>query len=94
MDDQKSSSQKAIALQYNPDQDHAPRVTAVGKNKLAEEIISLARTEGIPIHQDPFLTEALAQVSISDYIPPELYSLVAEILAYVFRIQQQRFSQK
>ena len=94
MDDQQTGSEKAIALQYDPDQDLAPRVTAAGKNKLAKKIISLAKKQGIPIHQDPFLADALAQVSISEYIPPELYSLVAEILAYIFRIQQERLSQK
>jgi flagellar biosynthesis protein len=90
MNKKKSQPPTAIALQYDPDQDHAPRVTAAGQGELAARILASARQNKIPIHPDPFLAHALAEVSISSYIPPECYALVAEILAYVYRIQTQR----
>ena len=94
MKEKATQKRRAIALEYNPDQDLAPRVTAVGENILAEQIISLARSQQIPIHEDPFLADALAQVEVSETIPPELYALVAEILAYVYRINQKIAGQK
>lgn len=90
MTEKHSDVRKAVALQYDPEQDHAPRVTAVGEHKMAEQIIALARINGIPIHQDPYLAGALADVSVSQQIPPELYSLVAEILAYLYRVHQSK----
>jgi flagellar biosynthesis protein len=90
MDKKKSQPPQAIALQYDPERDHAPRVTAAGQGELAERILAAARQSRIPIHQDPFLANALAEVSISSCIPPACYALVAEILAYVYRIQAQR----
>jgi len=94
MEKQDSQPPKAVALQYDPDQDHAPRVTASGQGKLAERILSLAKQNRIPIRQDPFLADALSEVSISQHIPPELYALVAEILAYLYRVQAQRGSRR
>ena len=81
-------TRKAIAMQYNPEKDIAPRVTAIGKGHLADQIIALAKSRNIPIQNDPHLAEALAKVDYGQYIPPELYTVVAEILAYVFRIQR------
>lgn len=81
---------KAIALEYHPGEDAAPRVTAIGRDHLADRIVNLAQSQNIPIHRDPFLADALGKVRISETIPPDLYVLVAEILAFVYRIHQQR----
>ncbi len=78
---------KAVALGYAPGQDAAPRVLAAGQGVIAEQIIALARANGIPIRDDPVLVSALAGVDIGEEIPPELYRVVAEVLAYVYRIQ-------
>ncbi len=78
---------KATALRYNPTQDDAPRVIASGKGVIAEQIIALAKENGIPIHEDPLLVEALSHVEVDDTIPPELYRVVAEVLAYIYRIR-------
>jgi len=88
MTNDQSSSRTAIAMQYNPESDYAPRVTAVGKGRLADEIINLAISRNIPIHHDPHLADMLSSVDYGDYIPPSLYTVVAEVLAYVYRIQQ------
>jgi flagellar biosynthesis protein len=81
-------SQQAVALGYDPDKDGAPRVLAAGRGLLAEQIISIAGQQGIPIREDTLLAAALAQVELDAEIPPELYALVAEVLAYVYRLRE------
>jgi len=86
--------QRASALGYNPETDEAPKVLASGKGLMAEKIIALAKEKGIPIREDPLLAAALAEVDIGATIPPELYAVVAEVIAYVYRIQNQKRNQK
>ncbi|MDO9122622.1 MAG: EscU/YscU/HrcU family type III secretion system export apparatus switch protein [Anaerolineaceae bacterium] len=78
---------KAVALGYDQNKDEAPRVLASGKNKIAEQIIAVAKQNGIPIRDDPVLTAALMEIDINQTIPPELYRVVAEVLSYIYRIQ-------
>jgi FlhB-like protein len=77
---------RATALRYDPDQDSAPRVVASGQRKVAEQILSEARKHNIPVRVDPALTAALASVNLGAEIPAELYLVVAEVLAYVYRV--------
>lgn len=79
----------ATALQYDPELGGAPRVIASGQRKIAEQILAEARKHQIPIHTDPALTAALASVNLGEEIPPELYLVVAEILAYIYRVSGQ-----
>lgn len=79
---------RAVALKYNPNQDRAPRVTAKGARTIAEHIIELARKEGIPLHEDPDLVAALMELDFQEEIPPQLYKAVAEILAFVYRLNR------
>jgi flagellar biosynthesis protein len=76
--------QKAVALKYVPKQDRAPKVTAKGSGVLADKIIQLAREHGIPIKEDPALMEVLSQLDFHQEIPPSVYTVVAEILAFVY----------
>lgn len=76
----------AAALTYDPLKPEPPQVVAVGRGRMAEEIVRVARENGIPLHEDPGLVEALACLDVSDYIPRELYAVVAEILHYVYRV--------
>ena len=85
----KSERNQAAALAYIPEQDEAPRVVATGEGVNADKIIELAKANNIPVHEDPLLAAALAAVDVGNEIPPELYRVVAEILAYVFRIRGQ-----
>jgi len=78
---------KAVALGYDHGTDTAPRVLAGGAGKTAERIIKMAEEHGIIIQEDPLLVEALSHVELGAVIPPELYRVVAEIFAYVYRIQ-------
>jgi flagellar biosynthesis protein len=84
---------KAVALKYKPGNDHAPRVTAKGTGRLAERIIEMARKHGIPVKDDPDLVEVLSRLDLHDQIPPELYVVVAELLAFVYRLNQKKGSE-
>lgn len=85
--------QKAAALEYQPERDSAPRVVASGQGVVAEKIIALAKENGVPVYEDPTLAAALATVNINDEIPPELYLVVAEVLAYIYRISRRAAKQ-
>lgn len=85
--------QKAAALEYQPEKDSAPRVVASGQGVVAEKIIALAKENGVPVYEDPTLAAALATVNINDEIPPELYLVVAEVLAYIYRISRRAVKQ-
>ena len=64
---------KAVALEYRPDRDQAPRVTASGAGALAERIIDLARQNGIPLREDPALVEVLSRLDLHEEIPLTVY---------------------
>lgn len=72
----------AVALNYDPNEP-APKVIATGRGYLADKIIMKAREEQIPIHQDEKLAGNLSMLDIGEYIPKELYEVVAEVLAFV-----------
>jgi flagellar biosynthesis protein len=76
---------RAAALRYTRGQDPAPVVTASGRGLVAERILEIAREHGIPIHRDPALVEVLSRLDLEQAIPPELYLVVAEILAFIHR---------
>jgi flagellar biosynthesis protein len=78
----------AAALRYEPASEGAPVVVARGRGKLAEKIVALARANGVPVVDDPVLTACLAGVDIGEEIPPELYRVVAEVLAYIYRVSR------
>lgn len=76
----------AAALAYDPLKPEPPEVLAVGRGVTAEEIVHLAKEHGIPLYEDAGLVEALARLDVSDRVPRELYAVVAEVLAYVYRV--------
>jgi flagellar biosynthesis protein len=77
---------KAVALKYERGKDAAPKVTAKGRGAVAEKILVLARENRIPIEQDSTLMEALYRLDINEGIPEELYQVVAEMLAFIYRM--------
>lgn len=79
---------KAVALHYAPESLRAPVVKAKGSGLVAEEIIEIAQEHGIPIQEDPALVSLLAQVDIDKEIPDELFAVVAEIMALVYRMEK------
>ena len=76
----------AAALRYDPLAPEPPEIVAIGRGVTAEEIVRVAKEHGITVYEDAGLIEALARLDISDHIPRELYAIVAEILAYVYRV--------
>ncbi len=72
----------AVALAYNPEET-APKIIAAGKGYLADKILQKAGENHIPIHKDEQLASTLSKLDIGDYIPPELYEIVSEILIFV-----------
>lgn len=79
---------KAVALKYNPEQRTAPVVVAKGQGVIAEEILRRAQENGVPVQEDSSLVEVLSKLDLDQEIPPELYTLVAEILSFVYRSDQ------
>ena len=77
---------KAAALRYERTQDAAPRVVAKGRGYMAETIMAVARQHNVPIHEDPNLVAVLEALDLNLEIPSELYRAVAEILAFVYRL--------
>lgn len=79
----------AAALQYDPLKPEPPQVVAVGRGVTADEIVRVAKEHNVPLYEDAGLVEALARLDISDCVPRELYAVVAEVLAYVYRVDAQ-----
>lgn len=78
----------AVAIQYDQKTMKAPRVLAKGAHLVAERIVALARSKGIPVIQNIPVARALYRtVEIDSEVPPELYMAIAEILAYVYRMR-------
>ena len=78
--------QSAVALAYH-DGDGAPRVVAKGQGTLAESIIARAHEAGVYVHESPELVSVLMQVDLDARIPAELYLAVAELLAWLYRLE-------
>lgn len=83
------AEKKAVALRYNQQEDKAPRVIAKGRGHVAENIMAAAQKNTIPVYQNKTLVNMLMALEIDREIPPELYRMVAEVMAYVFRIDEQ-----
>lgn len=77
---------KAVAVK---DRDHslaAPRVVASGQGTLAEQILQIAWANNIKVREDADLVEILSAIDVDSDIPIEAFAAVAEILAYVYRV--------
>jgi flagellar biosynthesis protein len=81
----------AVALKYAPG-DRAPKVVAKGRGLIAAEIIARAREHGVYVHESPELVTLLQQVDLDDHIPPALYIAVAELLAWLYQVEQRNIT--
>jgi len=79
---------RAVAISYDPAQRDVPVVTAVGEGRVAAEIIRRSREAGVTVTEDPALATVLSQIDVGTMIPEELYTVVAEVLAYVYRLEE------
>jgi flagellar biosynthesis protein len=87
MNNQKSI-QQAVALTYERG-DFAPKVVAKGRGIIAEQIIAKAQEHHLFIHESKELVSLLMQVDFDEHIPAALYQAVAEILAWLYRLENQ-----
>lgn len=91
-----SAGPVAVALRYDLDPDHVPKIVASGRGELAESILAAAFAAGIKVRRDSDLIELLSAMDLGEDIPAEAFVAVAEVLRYVFeangklRILQER----
>ncbi len=83
-----NDKKKAAALEYNIEKDNAPKIIASGKGEIAKKILEKAKEENIKIEKDQDLAEILVQMEIGEEIPPELYEVIAEILAFIYELEE------
>ena len=89
--DKAVEKKKAVAMKYRPKIDNAPKVIAKGQGKVAEKIVEIAKAHNLHIHNDPDLIEVLSQLDINEEIPPDLYIVFAELLAFVYSLNRSEF---
>jgi len=79
---------QAVALRYQPGKDTAPVVAAKGQGYVAEHILEAAKIHGVPVYQNKTASSMLMAVQLDREIPPDMYKVVAEVLSYVYRLDQ------
>ena len=81
----------AVALRYKPETDSAPVVLAMGLDELALRIVKVAEENKVAVIENVSLARALYQSGeLNREIPPELYGAVAEVLVYIFRLNDKK----
>lgn len=88
------AEKKAVALKYDRESNIAPKVVAKGRGNVAENILEAARKGQVPVYQNKSLVNMLMALELDKEIPAELYTTVAEILAYVYRIDKRHKDEK
>nr|WP_106784168.1 EscU/YscU/HrcU family type III secretion system export apparatus switch protein [Lysinibacillus timonensis] len=86
MSDRTYKRKEAIALTYDPTGSSGPKVVAKGKGSVAENILEKASRHEVPIYEDSTLIELLGQLDLNDAIPEDLYQAVAEVFAFIYRL--------
>lgn len=80
---------KAAALKYDS-VFSSPTVTAIGFGEIADKIIEEAENSNVPVMENPDLAENLTMLSIGQNIPVELYEAVAEIIAFIYSLDNKK----
>jgi len=85
----------AVALRYKPEQDSAPVVMAKGLDELALRIVKVAEENHIPtVENVPLARSIYASAELNRQIPPELYGAVADVLVYIYRVNNRDLSKE
>ncbi len=79
---------QATALKYDLQKESAPEIVATGSGEVAEEIVRVASENEVPIYKDPSLASALGQLELGSAVPEQLYKAVAEVLVFVYSVDQ------
>ena len=90
LSEEEIARRKAVALRYDMERDTAPRVIAKGKGHVAEHILAAAQKNSIPVYQNKTLVNMLMALEIDREIPPDLYKAVAEVMAYVYKMDKDK----
>ena len=80
---------KAAAIAYDPDKDRAPHLVAAGRGLIADKILEVARAFDVPVKEDRNLVNLLEALEIDTDIPEELYRVVAEVLVYIYTLDNE-----
>jgi flagellar biosynthesis protein len=83
-----SAREKAVAVQYDAEISSAPAVTAKGEGFVARRIIEIAQAADVPIVEDAALVSALLSLELGQEIPVELYTAVARILSWIYKLEK------
>ncbi len=78
---------KAVAMKYNSEENNAPFILAKGFGAVGDYIVQLAKKSSVPVYQNDKLVEALFRLKENDEIPADLYTIVAEIFAFVYSLK-------
>lgn len=87
-----SDNRRSAAALHYADGQGAPTLVAKGEGFIAEKILATAQQHGVPIHQDPALVGALSRLDLGEQIPTELFSAVATVIAFIYRLKRQQES--
>lgn len=89
MNEENKPIKQTVALSYDEQKNSAPKVVAKGSGEIAKEIVEIAKENNIPIQEDPTLVQMLSELEINQTIPEELYEVVAEIFAFIYKVEKQ-----
>jgi flagellar biosynthesis protein len=81
---------QAAALNYSREKQGLPTLVAKGEGDAAEQILKVARANGVPIHEDPMLVDALSRLNLNDEIPAQLFAVVASVIGFIYRLQAEQ----
>lgn len=79
---------KAVALKYDREKNNAPKLVAKGRGEVAEKIIEIAKANNLLLYEDKNLVSILEALEVESEIPPQLYRAVAEVLAFIHRLNR------
>lgn len=91
-EDKQPRPQRVVALRHSKQEDGAPGIVAKGRGEIGQRILEIAAKHNIPVREDADLLELLTVCEVGEEIPVELYSAVAQLLAYLYRINEDRRS--
>ena len=85
---------EVAALRYDGGNDHAPKMVAHGRGHAAQKILEIAEEHDVAITKDPTLVSILGALDIGAEIPPDLYGVIAEVLAWAYKTDKQAGEQR
>lgn len=79
----------AVALKYDKESGEAPKVVAKGRGEVAKNIVERGKESGIKSVENPLLAKDLMMLELQEEIPEALYQAVAEVMAYIYRLDSE-----